>query len=82
MTPRIFFCFDILIFIYILKYKTIETQARTFLPPDISAVGSVSYKSFQLFGQTGQFLTNLNFFAILLKYPSFGGIFCAVQGLS
>jgi hypothetical protein len=34
-----FLCFNILIFIYFLKYKTIETHA--FLPLNISAVGSV-----------------------------------------
>ena len=38
--------------------------------------------SFQLSGQTSQFLTNLKISAILLKYPSFGGVFCAVQGLA
>ena len=36
-----FFRFNILMFIYFLKYKTIETHARTFLPLNISAVGSV-----------------------------------------
>ena len=33
--------FYILIFIYLLKYKTIETHARAFLPLNISAVDSV-----------------------------------------
>ena len=42
MAPRIFFCFNVLIFIYFFKYKTIETHARAFLPLNISAVGSVS----------------------------------------
>ena len=32
---------NILIFIYFFKYKTIETHARTFLPLNISALGSV-----------------------------------------
>ena len=41
MAPRIFFHFNILIFIYFFKYKTIETHARAFLPLNISAVGSV-----------------------------------------
>ena len=42
MTPsRIFFHFNILIFIYFSKYETIEIHARTFLPLNISAVGSV-----------------------------------------
>ena len=36
------FCFDILIFIYFLKYETIETHARAFIPLNISAVGSVT----------------------------------------
>ena len=36
-----FFRFNILIFIYFFKYKTIETHARAFLPLNISAVGSV-----------------------------------------
>ena len=36
-----FFRFNILIFIFFFKYKTIETHARTFLPLNISAVGSV-----------------------------------------
>ena len=36
-----FFCFNILIFIYFFKYKTIETHARAFLPLNILAVGSV-----------------------------------------
>ena len=39
--PGFFFRFDILIFIYFFKYKTIETHARAFLPLNISAVGSV-----------------------------------------
>ena len=38
-----FFRFSTLIFIYFFKYKTIETHARTFLPLNISAVGSVVY---------------------------------------
>ena len=33
--------FYILIFIYLLKYKTIETHARAFLPLNVSAVDSV-----------------------------------------
>ena len=33
--------FNILIFIYFLKYKTIKTHARALLPLNISAVGSV-----------------------------------------
>ena len=41
MAPTIFFCFNILIFIYFLKYKTIETHTLAFLPLYISAVGSV-----------------------------------------
>ena len=41
MAPRIFFRFDILIFIYFFKYKTIETHVRAFLSLNISAVGSV-----------------------------------------
>ena len=41
MAPTIFFRFNILMFIYFLKYKTIETHAHTFLPHNISAVGSV-----------------------------------------
>ena len=42
--PRIFFFlrFNILIVTYFLRYKTIETHACTFLPPNISAVDSVS----------------------------------------
>ena len=36
-----FFHFNISIAIYFLKYKTIETHARAFLPLNISAVGSV-----------------------------------------
>ena len=36
-----FFCFDILISIWFFKYKTIQTHARSFLPLNISAVGSV-----------------------------------------
>ena len=36
-----FFDFNILIFINFLKYETIETHAHTFLPLNISAVGSV-----------------------------------------
>ena len=36
-----FFLFNIFIFIYFFKYKTIETHARAFLPLNISAVGSV-----------------------------------------
>ena len=39
--PGLFFRFNILIFIYFFKYKTIETQARAFLPLNIAAVGSV-----------------------------------------
>ena len=39
-----FFRFNILIFIYFFKYKTIETHARAFLPLNISAVGSVYSK--------------------------------------
>ena len=39
MASRILF--NIMIFIYFLKYKTIETHARAFLPLNISAVGSV-----------------------------------------
>ena len=35
------FCFNILIFIYFFKYKTIETHARAFLPLNISAIGTV-----------------------------------------
>ena len=42
--PGFFFLFrfNILIVTYFLKYKTIETHACTFLPPNISAVDSVS----------------------------------------
>ena len=36
-----FFRFNILIFIHLFKYETIETHARAFLPLNISAVGSV-----------------------------------------
>ena len=36
-----FFCFNGLISIYFFKYKTIDTNARAFLPLNISAVGSV-----------------------------------------
>ena len=43
MAPTIFFRFDILIFIYLFKYKTIETHARAFLPLNISTVGSVGW---------------------------------------
>jgi hypothetical protein len=41
MAPRIFFCFNISIIIYSFKYETIETHARSFLPLNISVVGSV-----------------------------------------
>ena len=37
-----FFHFNILIFIYFFKYKTIETHARAFLPLNISAIGTVT----------------------------------------
>ena len=43
-----FFRFNILIFIYFFKYKTIETHARAFLPLNISAVGSVTGLGTQL----------------------------------
>ena len=47
MAPRIFFFrFNILIFIYFFKFKTIETHARAFLPLNISAVGSVISNTF------------------------------------
>ena len=36
-----FFRFNIFIFIYFFKYKTIETHARSSLALNISAVGSV-----------------------------------------
>ena len=39
-----FFHFNIFIFIYFFKYKTIETHARAFLSLNISAVGSVKDK--------------------------------------
>ena len=39
--PGFFFRFNVLIFIYFFKYKTIETHARAFLPLNISAVCSV-----------------------------------------
>ena len=39
--PGFFFRFNILIFIYFFKYKTIETHARAFFPLHISDVGSV-----------------------------------------
>ena len=42
MAPRIFFS---LIFIYFLKYETIETYARAFLSLTILAVGNVSQSS-------------------------------------
>ena len=42
MALRIFSRFNILIYIYSFKYKTIETHARAFLPLNISVVGSVS----------------------------------------
>ena len=38
-----FFLFNILSLTYFLKYKTIETHARAFLPLNISAVGSVEW---------------------------------------
>ena len=44
--PGFFFRFNILIFIYIFEYKTIETHARAFLPLIISAVGSVREETF------------------------------------
>ena len=37
------FGFNNLIFIYLFKYKTIETHARVFWPLNISDVGSVYY---------------------------------------
>ena len=37
-----FVCLNFLIFIYIFRYKTIETHAPAFLPLNISAVGSVN----------------------------------------
>ena len=39
--PGFLFRFNFLILIFFLKYKTIETHARAFLPLNISAVGSV-----------------------------------------
>ena len=36
-----FFLFNILIFIYLLKYETIETHARAFLTHNIFAIGRV-----------------------------------------
>ena len=42
MAPRIFFLFNILIFINLFKYKTIEAHARAILSLSIWAVGSVS----------------------------------------
>ena len=41
MAPRIFFCFNIFIFIYFFKYETIETHARAFLTVNILAIGRV-----------------------------------------
>ena len=41
--PRIFFCFNILFFIYFFKYETIETQAHAFLTLNILAIGRVWY---------------------------------------
>ena len=45
--PGFFFRFNILIFIYFLKYKTIETHARAFLRLNISAVSSVKRSRFK-----------------------------------
>ena len=42
--PQDYFCFTILIFIYYLKYNTIEIHSRIFLPLNISALGSVYCK--------------------------------------
>ena len=42
--PGFFFSFNILIFIYFFKYKTIETHARAFLPLNISAIGTVPFE--------------------------------------
>ena len=39
--PGFLFCFNVSIIIYFFEYETIETQARAFLPLNISAVGSV-----------------------------------------
>ena len=48
---RIFFfcfCFNTSIFVYLFEYKTIETHAHTFLPLNISDVGSVSANGYKL----------------------------------
>ena len=41
MAPRIFFHFNILIFIYFFKYEIIETHARAFLTLNILSIGTV-----------------------------------------
>ena len=43
MAPRIFFLFNILIFINLFKYKTIEAHARAFLTLNILAIGLPDY---------------------------------------
>ena len=69
-----FFRFNILIFIYFFKYKTIETHARAFLPLNISAVGSVisdkitvSYHYKKYFNWSGRFKTAI----YLMFWPHF-----------
>ena len=50
--PGFIFCFNISIFIHFFKYKTIETNARTYLPLNISAVCSVKTLTIKILGHT------------------------------
>ena len=62
-----FFFINILIFIYLFKYKTIETHARAFLLLNISAVGSVKWPTnqFQPFQQSRQQAYCTNIYTVL-----------------
>ena len=55
--------FNILILIYLFKYKTIETHARAFLQLNISAVGSVQYVLQQIYLTVNLVLSS--FFALI-----------------
>ena len=66
LAPRILFFLIILMLIYFFKYKTIETHARTFLPFNISAVGSVQGVTLQYKDSASSSCTSEVTLAVLL----------------